>query len=133
MAAKAKKPKKKKGNKYEEIKIELEKQKINLLAEAGVIISEGINPGNITFPDLSDQATAEMDQNFLLRLREREQKLLKKIDDALERIIDGSFGICEECEKEIEYQRLAVRPVATLCISCKTQQEEEEKIREQAV
>lgn len=123
------KPKKEKKNIYQEIKKELEKQKAALLAEAGEIISSGLNPGTENIPDLSDQASAEIDQNFIIRLKEREQKLLKKIDEALDRIIDGTFGICETCGGEISLQRLKARPVTTLCISCKTEQEKEEMIR----
>jgi DnaK suppressor protein len=82
------------------------------------------------FPDLTDQASVETDQNFTLRLREREQKLLKKIDEALERIANGTFGICESCGEEISLKRLEARPVTTLCIECKTRQEADEKIRE---
>ncbi|MES4784528.1 MAG: hypothetical protein C4294_00360 [Nitrospiraceae bacterium] len=71
-----------------------------------------------------------MDQNFELRLKEREQKLLKKIDEALERLAANTYGICESCGQEIPYKRLKARPVTTLCIECKTQQELEEKIRQ---
>ncbi|MHB8483594.1 MAG: TraR/DksA family transcriptional regulator [Nitrospiria bacterium] len=121
--------KSKKENKYEEIRKELEKQKNALLAEAGVIIGGGLNPGSENYSDLGDQATAVADQNFLLRIKEREQKLLKKIDEALERIASGTFGICESCGEEISTKRLLARPVTTLCINCKTRQELEEKIR----
>src|SRR6266699_684050 len=102
---------KKELKKYDEIKKDLEKQKTALLAEAGEIIT-----GTENFPDLGDQATAETDQNFILRLKEREQKLLKKIDEALERITTDTFGICESCGKEIGFKRLKARPVTTLCI-----------------
>ena len=78
---------------------------------------------------MSDQASAEVDQNFSMRIKEREQKLLKKIDEALERMNKNTYGICERCEEEIPYQRLKARPVTTLCIACKTLQEQEEKIR----
>ncbi len=81
------------------------------------------------YPDLSDQATAQVDQSFVIRLKEREQKLLKKIDEALERIAANTYGVCEGCGGEIPYQRLKARPVTTLCIECKTLQEEEERIR----
>ena len=71
----------------------------------------------------------ETDRNFLLRIRDRERKLISKIDQAIERIEDGSFGICDECGEDIENKRLEARPVATLCIHCKTLQEEEEKLK----
>ena len=118
------------GGQYAAIRKELERQRTALLAEAGVIITGGLNPENLNFPDMSDQATAEADQNFLLRLREREQKLLKKIDEALERLATRTFGICETCGGRISYERLKARPVTTLCIACKTRQEEDERIRQ---
>ncbi len=59
-----------------------------------------------------------------------DEKLLKKIDEALDRITNGTFGICESCGEEIGLKRLKARPVTTLCIECKTRQEEEEKIRQ---
>jgi len=124
------KKKEKTGNHYEDIKKDLEKQREALLAEAGVILGTGLNPTNETLPDLGDQATAEADQNFTLRLREREQKLLKKIDEAIERINAGAFEICESCGGPISAKRLKARPVTTLCIECKTKQEAEEKIRQ---
>ena len=121
---------KKTEEKYEDIKKDLEVQKISLLAEASEIIGGGLNPDKLNFPDLTDQASAEADKNFTLRLREREQKLLKKIDEALDRIANGTFGLCENCGEEISYKRLKARPVTTYCIACKTKQEEEEKLRE---
>lgn len=117
-------------NPFDEIKKDLEKQKETLLADAGVIIGSGLNQGNETLTDLGDQASAEADQNFILRLREREQKLLKKIDEAIDRINEGTFGICESCGGQISVKRLKARPVTTLCIDCKTKQEAEEKIRQ---
>jgi len=80
--------------------------------------------------DFADIASGESYRDFLLRIRDREAKLIKKIDKALARIDDGSFGICEECDEEIGFKRLEARPVTTLCIKCKTRQEEMEKARE---
>ncbi len=110
------------------IKKTLLSQRESLLKEAG----EALNtlPGEINFPDMGDQATAETDRDFMLRLRDRERMLLKKIDEAVERIDIGTFGICEKCNSEIGIKRLEARPVTTLCIDCKTQQEEEERIAE---
>ncbi len=120
----------KKGNRYDGVRKVLEQQKADLLAEAGEAISTAIKVESEHFPDVTDQAAAEADQNFSLRLREREQKLLKKIEEAMARINKGSFGICEVCAEEIGLKRLEARPVTTLCINCKTEQEEEEKLRE---
>ncbi|WP_038057830.1 RNA polymerase-binding protein DksA [Thermodesulfobacterium hydrogeniphilum] len=80
-------------------------------------------------PDVVDQASQESDLTFKLRLRDREQKLLKKIEKALKKIEDGTYGICEMCGGEIDEKRLIARPEATLCIECKKAQERIEKIR----
>ena len=114
--------------KIHQIKLKLIHQKECLLNEAEVALNE--LPGQTIFPDLGDQASAETDRNFMLRLRGREQRLLKKIDQALERVETGIFGICEDCGNEINIQRLEARPVTTMCIDCKTLQEEEERLRE---
>jgi len=100
----------------------------DLLAEAektGTDMSDKV----VNFPDPADRATLESDRNFMLRIRDRERKLIGKIKAALERIEDGSFGICEECGEEIGLERLKARPVTTLCIECKKKQEAEEKAR----
>jgi len=114
--------------KIQVIKIKLLEQRNALLNEAESALNE--LPGQTVFPDLGDQATAETDRNFMLRLRGREQRLLKKIDEAIDRIDSGSFGICDDCGNEIDIKRLEARPVTTMCIECKTLQEEEEKLRE---
>jgi len=80
-----------------------------------------------TFPDPTDRASLESDRNFLLRIRDRERKLIVKINEALARIEDGTFGICEMCGEDISEERLKARPVTTLCIDCKTEEEEKEK------
>ncbi|MBI5049336.1 MAG: RNA polymerase-binding protein DksA [Nitrospirae bacterium] len=111
-----------------EIKKSLLSQKEMLLKEA----EEALNslPGEINFPDMGDQATAETDRNFMLRLRDRERMLLKKIDETLEQIDSATYGICSECGNGIDIKRLEARPVTTLCIDCKVRQEEEERIAE---
>lgn len=112
----------------QEIKKKLITRKEALLAEAEEALNE--LPGQTIFPDLGDQATAETERSFMLRLRGRERRLLKKIDEAIERIESGVFGICDKCGMEIDIRRLEARPVTTLCIECKTQQEEEERLTE---
>ena len=97
-----------------------------LLNEAEKTVTGMTNDKN-TFPDPTDRANLETDRNFLLRIRDRERKLILKIQAALARIEDGTFGICEECGEEISEERLKARPVTTLCIACKTKAEEEEK------
>jgi DnaK suppressor protein len=109
------------------IKKKLLKQRQDLLSEAEHTLNNKISTEKESFPDPTDQAVAELDNNFLLRLRGREQKLLKKIDEAISRIDGGPYGVCESCGGQISIKRLEARPVTTLCIECKTQQEEEEK------
>ncbi len=109
------------------IKKKLEKQRSELLTEAEHTINNKIGKEKESFPDPTDQAVAELDNNFLLRLRGREQKLLKKIDEAIKRIETGTYGVCESCGNPIGLKRLEARPVTTLCIECKIQQEEDEK------
>ena len=77
--------------------------------------------------DPMDQASNQLERDFLLRLRDRESKLILKIKEALERIENGTFGVCEECGEEIFLKRLQARPMATLCIHCKHEQEALEK------
>ncbi len=98
-----------------------------LLSEAEKT-ANGMNKTNEeAFPDPTDRASLETDRNFLLRIRDRERKLILKIKEALGKIEEGTFGICEECGEEISVERLKARPVTTLCIACKTKAEEEEK------
>jgi len=110
-------------NYYEKL---LNKKLETLIGEAMHTVN-GMTNQKAVFPDPTDRASLEADRNFLLRIRDRERKLILKIHDALERIEDGSFGICEQCGEEISKARLKARPVTTLCIDCKTMQEMEEK------
>lgn len=103
-----------------------------MLAEAqhkGDSTLEEMTDTQTVFADPSDRATAESDRSFTLRIRDRERKLITKIQEALKRLDDGEYGICEECGEEISLARLKARPVTTLCVSCKAKQEEGEKIR----
>jgi len=114
--------------KFAAIRKTLVEQRETLIREAEATLNE--LPGELNFPDMGDQATAESDRNFMLRLRSRERKLIQKIDDTIERIDSGNYGICEDCGEEINIKRLEARPVTTFCIECKTRQEEDEKLRE---
>ena len=78
-------------------------------------------------PDPNDRATVESGRSFELRIRGRERKLLSKIEEALHRIDEEEFGVCEGCGGDIGMKRLEARPVTTLCIDCKTLQENIEK------
>lgn len=84
---------------------------------------------NDNYPDPTDRASAESDRSFELRIRDRERKLLNKIKEAIERIDNGSYGICDDCGDEIAVERLDARPVTTFCIDCKTRQEQEERAK----
>lgn len=79
------------------------------------------------FADPNDRASQESDIALELRNRDRERKLIKKIDDTLERIREGEYGYCDSCGVEIGLKRLEARPTATLCIDCKTLEEIREK------
>ncbi len=111
------------------IKKKLLKQRTELLSEAEHTLNNKISTEKESFPDPTDQAVAELDNNFLLRLRGREQKLLKKIDEAISRIESGNYGVCESCGGPISEKRLLARPVTTECIDCKTKQEKMEKLK----
>lgn len=79
------------------------------------------------FPDPNDRATQESEFSLELRTRDRERKLIKKIDESLKTIESGDYGYCETCGVEIGIRRLEARPTATLCIDCKTLDEIREK------
>lgn len=79
------------------------------------------------FADPNDRATQESDMALELRNRDRERKLIKKIDETIGKINEGEYGYCESCGVEIGIERLQARPTASLCIDCKTLEEIKEK------
>jgi DnaK suppressor protein len=79
--------------------------------------------------DLNDQASMEVEKNYELRIRDRERRLILKMKEAIQRIDNGTYGICEDCGEEISEKRLIARPVAIRCIACKTKQEKIEKLK----
>lgn len=79
--------------------------------------------------DLNDQASMEVEKNYELRIRDRERRLILKMKEAISRIDNGTFGICDDCGEEISEKRLMARPVTTQCIDCKTKQEKIEKLK----
>ncbi len=99
-----------------------------LLTEANKTVT-GMTSQKENLPDPADRASLESDRNFTLRIRDRERKLIGKIKEALDRIDQGTYGICEECGEDISEARLKARPVTTLCIDCKKRQEVDEKVR----
>ncbi len=100
----------------------------DLLSEANKTISE-MTDGSGNYPDPTDRASAESDRNFELRIRDRERKLLAKVKEALDRIENDEYGVCDGCGDDIGSARLEARPVTTLCIACKTKQENYEKAK----
>jgi DnaK suppressor protein len=111
---------------------ELLNERLKVLLEEAEKTVTGMTNDRDSFPDPTDRANLETDRNFLLRIRDRERKLIGKIQEAFARIDDGTFGICEECGEDISEERLKARPVTTLCIDCKTKAEEEEKEKKKA-
>jgi DnaK suppressor protein len=111
--------------KYRKLLLE-EKQRILNNSKNALKNELALSPDDL--PDETDLAASEVNQNLVFKLRDRERQLLAKIDEAMGRIEDGSFGTCMECEEPIEVRRLEARPVSTLCIACKEKQEHKEKI-----
>ncbi len=111
----------------EKIRKDLQELKDKLTTGALEVGDRDLSSDREDLLDSGDVATVELNQSFKIRLREREEKLLRKIEAALARIDGGTYGVCEECGEEIEIKRLLVRPVTTLCIDCKSRQEAEEK------
>lgn len=105
----------------------LQERKREILTEAERALGTMNKRPGESYADPTDRAAVESDRNFLLRMRDRERKLLSKIDEAFARIEDGSYGRCEECGGEIGIERLKARPVTTLCITCKAAQEARER------
>jgi DnaK suppressor protein len=97
-----------------------------LLDEARSTVSD-LAEGDENYADPTDRAAAESDRSFLLRIRDRERKLILKIREALLRVEDGTYGLCETCGEEIGGKRLEARPVTTQCIDCKTDAEKKER------
>ena len=105
----------------------LAKERENLIKNATKTLNEESALDVNELPDEIDQASAEYSQSFIFRLRDREKYYLSKIDKALKKIDEGEFGVCEACGDEISNKRLEARPVTTLCIRCKEEQEMEER------
>ena len=102
-------------------------KKEEILKNAKRTLSEDMTLDSDDLADEMDLASSEYLQSFTFRLRGREKTFLEKIDHALSKIDEGSFGICEECEELISMKRLEARPETTLCIRCKEDQERVEK------
>ena len=97
-----------------------------LLNRADNTVSDMAAPKE-NLPDTTDRASLEADRILMLRIRDRENKLIKKIKEALARIEDDTYTICEKCGEDISLARLKARPVTTQCIDCKTKEEATER------
>ena len=97
-----------------------------LLSHADNTVS-GMTAPKENFPDPTDRASLESERNFMLRIRDRENKLIKKIRKSLGRIEKNTFVVCEKCGEDISLARLKARPVTTHCIDCKTKEEAAER------
>lgn len=117
-----------KPEKLELFRVMLTEKITDLLEDAGKTVSEMTSGNKENFPDPNDRASLEADRNFELRIRDRERKLISKMQEAIRRIDDGTFGICDSCGGPISEKRLLARPVTTQCIDCKTKQEKIEKL-----
>ena len=111
-------------DKFKKILVE---QREQLVGNAKKAVSGDIHLDPDDFPDEIDTASSEVNLAFQGRLRERERGLLAKIEEALQKIEQGVYGECENCGEEIGLKRLEARPVAELCIECKSEQERMER------
>lgn len=114
----------------EKFKLTLQEEKRKILRHLEELSSsseQGLESSNPASGDPADQAMAEISQASLQKIGKREKYLLKKIDHALNKCESGTYGECESCGEEIGVPRLTARPVAQLCIDCKTEQESLER------
>lgn len=102
------------------------KWRAELLAESNETIKE-MQEDNLQKPDIADRASAETDHALELRTRDRERKLISKINSALEKIDDGSYGYCEETGEPISIARLEARPIASLSLEAQERHERKER------
>ena len=105
----------------------LTEKRDEIIKKAKQTLEEDMTLDANDLPDEMDLASSEYLQSFTFRLRGREKAFLDKIQKALLKIDDGSFGTCEQCGEEIQIKRLEARPETTLCIRCKEDQERMEK------
>ena len=111
----------------EYFRLKLVNWKKDLLKESSQTLKKLQKEENSPKPDLTDRATEEIERSFELRTRDRERKLINKINGALKRIDDGSYGYCEETGEPIGIRRLEARPIATLSLESQEIHEKKEK------
>lgn len=105
----------------------LNSQLKELVSDAEKNISTMTQKDEEHFPDPADRASMETDRSFSLRVKDRERKLVGKVEEALKRLEENEYGLCEICDGQISDKRLEARPVTTYCIECKEEAEETEK------
>tara|TARA_B100001123_G_C15222197_1_gene991713 strand:- start:45 stop:449 length:405 start_codon:yes stop_codon:yes gene_type:complete len=111
----------------EYFRLKLLNWKKELLKESSLTLNNLKKEENSVKPDLTDRASEEIERSLELRTRDRERKLINKIDSALKKIDDGSYGFCEETGEAIGIKRLEARPVATLSLEAQEMHEKKEK------
>ena len=111
----------------EYFRLKLVSWKADLLKESSQTLKKLQKEENTSKPDLTDRATEEIDRSFELRTRDRERKLINKINEALKRIDNGHYGFCEETGEPIGIKRLEARPVATMSLEAQEMHEKNEK------
>ena len=111
----------------EYFRLKLVDWKKELLRESSQTLNNLQKEENTAKPDITDRASEEIERSFELRTRDRERKLINKIDSAIKRIKDGSYGYCDETGEPIGLKRLEARPVATLSLEAQEMHEKEEK------
>jgi DnaK suppressor protein len=105
----------------------LEGQLQSLIGHGSQAVHEMAGEEPDELPDPSDRATVEEERNWSLRLRDRDRRLIGKVEEALRRLDAGTFGLCTRCGRPIASARLRARPVTDLCIDCKTDSEKRER------
>ena len=115
---------KKKMSDYKKL---LQQRLSELLSEADRTVKNISETEGDVSSDPTDQAVQELDRNRLLRFKDRERKLIRKIEKAINRIDEGTYGNCEACTAPISEARLKARPMTTLCIDCATELESEKE------
>jgi DnaK suppressor protein len=110
-----------------EFKELFEEQRRQLLHNRG-ILNEEFQLSTDDLPDEMDMTSSEMESTMKIRLRNREALFLKRINQALRRIEEGSFGLCDDCGEDIDLRRLQARPITTMCVNCKEESEHRESL-----
>src|SRR3954451_14118173 len=113
----------------EKLKEKLERQLQDLHSD---LRRESQPMGSPALADINDQASLESERSFELRIKDRERKLIGKVQEDLKKIGDGTYGVCESCGESIGSKRLLARPVTSFCINCKSEMEAAES-REESV